>query len=261
MINSNKNPQIKNLMLLQKKSKARKEQGVFIVEGIKIVMETSLERLEKIYISESFSKIDEYRGFLESLKYEILSDSIFAAVADTVTPQGILAIVKRNIYSVEKIITDETKIAHILVLESLQDPGNLGTIIRTAEAAGVTGIIVNDDTVDVYNPKVIRSTMGAIYRVPIVYSDNLGSDILKLKREGIKVYAAHLKGENAYYEENYKQGTAFIIGNEGKGLSQEIADLADCYVKIPMCGEVESLNAAVASSLLMYETMIQRLKG
>jgi len=261
MINSNKNPQVKNLMLLQKKSKVRKEQGVFIVEGIKIVMETSFERLEKIYISESFSKIDEYRGFLESLKYEILSDSIFATVADTVTPQGILAIVKRNIYSVEKIITDKTKIAHILVLESLQDPGNVGTIIRTAEAAGVTGIIVNDETVDIYNPKVIRSTMGAIYRVPIVYSDNLSDDILKLKREGIKVYAAHLKGENAYYEENYRQGTAFIIGNEGKGLSKEIADLADCYVKIPMCGEVESLNAAVASSLLMYETMVQRLKG
>ena len=148
--------------------------------------------------------------------------------------------------------------AHILVLDNLQDPGNLGTIFRTAEAAGVTGIILSRDCVDIYNPKVIRSTMGAVFRVPFLYAEDLQGTIGELKREGIKVYAAHLKGRKAYDQEDYREGCAFLIGNEGNGLRDEIAECADHYVIIPMLGRAESLNAAVAAAVLMFEVSRQR---
>ena len=148
----------------------------------------------------------------------------------------------------------------LLVLDNLQDPGNLGTIFRTAEAAGVTGIILSKDSVDIYNPKVIRSTMGAIFRMPFVYVEKLTDTIEELKAHQIQVYAAHLEGKNAYDEENYLNGTAYLIGNEGNGLRQEVADCADTWIRIPMLGQAESLNAAVAASILMFEAARQRRK-
>lgn len=148
----------------------------------------------------------------------------------------------------------------LLVLDNLQDPGNLGTIFRTAEAAGVTGIILSKDSVDIYNPKVIRSTMGAIFRMPFVYVEKLTDTIEELKAHQIQVYAAHLDGKNAYDEECYLNGTAYLIGNEGNGLRQEVADCADTWIRIPMLGQAESLNAAVAASILMFEAARQRRK-
>ena len=146
----------------------------------------------------------------------------------------------------------------MLVLENIQDPGNLGTIFRTAEAAGATGIVLSKDCVDLYNPKVIRSTMGAIFRIPFIYTDDLIGTIDELKREGITVYAAHLKGENSYDMEDYKTACAFLIGNEGNGLPEETAACADRKILIPMEGGAESLNAAVASAVLMFEAGRQR---
>ena len=126
------------------------------------------------------------------------------------------------------------------------------------EAAGVTGVIMSHDCVDIYNPKVIRSTMGSVYRMPFVYVEHLPETLEVLAEAGIHSYAAHLKGKNSYDQEDYTRGTAFLIGNEGNGLRDEVADAAECYIKIPMCGEVESLNAAVASSVLMFEAARQR---
>ena len=130
--------------------------------------------------------------------------------------------------------------------------------LSAGEAAGVTGVIMSHDCVDIYNPKVIRSTMGSVYRMPFVYVEHLPETLEVLAEAGIHSYAAHLKGKNSYDQEDYTRGTAFLIGNEGNGLRDEVADVAECYIKIPMCGEVESLNAAVASSVLMFEAARQR---
>ena len=143
-----------------------------------------------------------------------------------------------------------------LILEDIQDPGNLGTMIRTGEGAGVDGILMSKGTVDIYNPKTIRSTMGSLYRVPFLYTGDLTQTIGQLQKTGIRVYAAHLKGTKSYREPDYAEGAAFLIGNEGNGLKEETAALADEYIRIPMQGKLESLNAAVAAALLMYEVAV-----
>ena len=143
-------------------------------------------------------------------------------------------------------------------MEDLQDPGNLGTILRAAEGAGVDGVIMTKDTVDILNPKVIRATMGSIYRMPFYQTTDLKDTIYTLKNKGIQVYAAHLEDSVCYDEADYRVGTAFLIGNEGNGLKRETADAATRYIKIPMLGQVESLNAAMATSILMYEAARQR---
>ena len=149
---------------------------------------------------------------------------------------------------------------HLLLLESVQDPGNLGTMVRTGEGAGITGVIMNRTTVDLFNPKTIRSTMGSIYRVPYVIADDFVATLQELKAKGVSLYAAHLKGEKQYDAFDYTEPTGFMIGNEGNGLSDEVADAADTYIRIPMEGQVESLNAAISASLLMYECNRQRRK-
>lgn len=146
----------------------------------------------------------------------------------------------------------------IVVLENLQDPGNLGTIIRTAEAAGASGILLSKGCADFYNPKVTRSTMGSIFRVPFVYTDDLKGALLQLKGQGIRMLAAHLKGSVDLYEESFVGPTALLIGNESRGLTDETAALADQAIRIPMSGSVESLNAAVAAAVCMFEAKRQR---
>lgn len=255
MITSTSNQQIKEIVQLQKKSKARNQAGVFVVEGIRMVQETPPERLEKLYVTEGFYK--KYKDALpKGCKPELVSDVVFSYMSDTKTPQGVLAVVKQMKHCVEQILDAENP--HIMVLDNLQDPGNLGTIFRTAEAAGVNGLILSKDCVDIYNPKTIRSTMGAIYRMPFVYVEDVIETIAQMKKKAIKVYAAHLDGKQSYDKEDYKSGTAFLIGNEGNGLRDEVADQADIWVQIPMAGQVESLNAAIAAAVLMFEVSRQR---
>ena len=220
MITSTSNIQVKELLRLQKKSREREKEGVFIVEGPRMAEEIPRERIVKLYVSESFqAKCVKEKNDRFIQEAEVMSDTVFAHVSD---------------------------------------PGNLGTIFRTAEAAGATGIVLSKDCVDLYNPKVIRSTMGAIFRIPFIYTDDLKGTIDELKREGITVYAAHLKGENSYDMEDYKTACAFLIGNEGNGLTEETAACADRKILIPMEGGAESLNAAVASAVLMFEAGRQR---
>ena len=142
----------------------------------------------------------------------------------------------------------------LLVLETIQDPGNLGTMIRTAEGAGFDAVIADEKTVDVYNPKVTRSTMGSIFRVPIFYASDALSAVDLLKRENVTVYAAHLNAKSDYRVEKYAERLAFLIGNEGAGLSERVTKEADRLLKIPMKGKLESLNAAIAAAILMYST-------
>lgn len=152
----------------------------------------------------------------------------------------------------------DAKDAHLLVLDNIQDPGNLGTIFRTAEAAGVTGVFLSRDCADIYNPKTVRSTMGAIFRQPFVYVEDLPGAISRMKEKGICVFAAHLQGERSYDREDYRKKTAFLVGNEGNGLRREVEEMADVRVRIPMAGRAESLNAAIAAGVLMFEVARQR---
>ena len=253
------NQQQKYILNLQRKSRERKREQAFVIEGRKMFEEAPADRVKMIVASESFCKSKEGAALLKGKKFDVVSDSIFETLSDTKTPQGILAVVKQQPYSFEELLGKE-KASFLLILDHLQDPGNLGTIFRTAEAAGVTGILLSKDCVDVYNPKVIRSTMGAVFRMPFLYVEDLPEKIKELQKENIKTYAAHLRGENAYDEEDYTTGCAFLIGNEGNGLRDEVADCADCLIRIPMEGEAESLNAAVAAAVLMFEAGRQRRK-
>ncbi len=188
--------------------------------------------------------------------WETVADSVFRQMSDTQTPQGVLTVLRKPSYHIEEIVGKENPM--IVVLEDLQDPGNAGTIFRTAEGAGVDGVFLTKTCVDITNPKVIRATMGSVYRMPFVYVEDVVSLKEKLQSRGIRFFAAHLQGKNTYYEESYQKGTAFLIGNEGKGLTEQAAEAADCLIRIPMCGQLESLNAAMAAGILMYEAARQR---
>lgn len=256
MITSTSNAQVKRLLQLQKKSKARNEEKVFLVEGIRMFVEVPKNRVEKVYISETFFNKKKQEISFDDYKVEILSDTVFQYVSDTKTPQGILCVVKQKEYDIAELLKGENP--HFMVLDNLQDPGNLGTIVRTAEGAGVNAVFMSKDTVDIYNPKVIRSTMGSIYRMPFVYVEDILALLDQFKEHGVKSYAAHLDGKNSYDEECYQGGTAILIGNEGNGLRDEVSNAADVWVKIPMHGQVESLNAAIAASIMMFEVSRQR---
>ncbi len=259
VISSSGNTQVKNLMQLQKKSKTRAEQGVFVVEGLKMFEEArEAGLLCKAYVAESFyqEKISLSPTYFDELDYEIIIDSLFRDISETKTPQGILGTVKKAEYSLEKMLN--TPSACLLLLEDIRDPGNLGTMIRTAEGAGITGVIFNSSTVDIYNPKVIRSTMGSIYRVPFYQADDFYQTLDQIKKRDITIYAAHLLGIPYDTEGSFRKKCALLIGNEANGLSEEASGLADVRIRIPMAGKVESLNAAVAAAILMYEASRQR---
>ena len=256
MITSTSNPQVKKLLQLQKKSKIRNEEGVFVVEGLRMFVEVPKDRVQKVYVSESFYNKKKQELNLHEFPFEVLSDTVFDYVSDTKTPQGVLCIVKQKSYQVNQLLNITNP--HFIVLDNLQDPGNLGTILRTAEGAGVHAVFMSKDCVDLYNPKVIRSTMGSIYRMPTIYIEEIPSLLEEFRKKGIRSYAAHLDGKTFYDQEDYRTGTAILIGNEGNGLRDEVTKSADTLVQIPMQGEVESLNAAIAASVLMFEVFRQR---
>lgn len=265
IITSTSNPRMKEIIQLRKKSRMRTKTGTFLVEGLRMVREIPEERLVQLYATEEFLK-KHRKEPIPGTEVMLVSPEVFAYISDTKTPQGVLAVVRQSMFTQKEILakcpgksgTGTGRPAHLLVLDNIQDPGNLGTIFRTAEAAGVTGILLSRDCADIYNPKTIRSTMGAIFRMPFVYTDDLPGAVNSLKKHDIRVFAAHLEGERAYDEEDYRQGSAFLIGNEGSGLRPEVAACADVLVRIPMEGMAESLNAAVAAAVLMFEVSRQR---
>ncbi|MBQ6968283.1 MAG: RNA methyltransferase [Lachnospiraceae bacterium] len=247
MITSYTNPKLKNIRELMNRSRARKKAGAFVTEGIRMFNEIPEELIEEVYVSESFHEKN------PGISGETVSEPVFRKLSDTQNPQGILCVVKQPEFDPEACLSREQGL--YLILERIQDPGNLGTIVRTAEAAGVSCIIMDRDTTDLYAPKVIRSTMGSVFRVPCFYTEDLSGTIAEMKAKGIVLYAADLKGSVFYNEVKYPGKTAFMIGNEGNGLKPETAEKADERIKIPMKGKTESLNAAVAAALLMYGYM------
>ena len=295
MISSTGNGKIRELVRIKKSPRERSERGVFLVEGIKMFREIPPDLCQEVYVSESFLQTEEGAAALSRLpetEAVPVSDSVFQHLSDTQSPQGVLAVVRQMQYEQKDLMASnvsrtktppvnasetkmppvkasetktppdcdpERKTPLIVVLESLQDPGNLGTIIRTAEAAGASGILLGKGCADIYNPKVTRSTMGSIFRVPFVYADDLQGAVINLKECGIRILAAHLEGSVGLYEESFEGPTAILIGNESRGLSDETAALADRAVRIPMSGSVESLNAAVAAAVCMFEAKRQRM--
>lgn len=260
MITSSSNPRVRQVAQWQTKAKERRQAGIFVVEGFKMFGEAPEEAVAEVYISEEAleraGRQPELMGKLDRTGYETVTEEVFAKMSDTQTPQGILCVVKRPGHGLEQLL--EAPRPLLMVLENLQDPGNLGTIVRTGEGAGVTGIIIGSGTADIYAPKTVRATMGSIYRVPVVCAEDLVEAVGRLRRGGVHTYAAHLQGKNYYDGFSFREATAFLIGNEGAGLSPQLAEAAEGRVRIPMEGQLESLNAAVAASLLMYEAHRQR---
>lgn len=275
MISSTANSRVKRVVSLREKSRERTGENVFIVEGVKMFEEAPADKIreiyymeEKLFVQDGQGLNDRFSGLKEKIQacawagafVETVTEEVLLKMSDTKSPQGILCVMEQLSYDsgelVERALARK-KAGHsplFLLLEDIQDPGNLGTMIRTAEGAGADGIFMTSGTVDIYNPKTIRATMGSLYRVPFVRTRDLSEITALLQKNGITVYAAHLKGAQFYHETDYSGGSAFLIGNEGNGLKKETADLADCYLKIPMEGKLESLNAAIAAALLMYQS-------
>ncbi len=282
MIESSANQQIKNVVKLMKTSRERRKQGVFVVEGPKMVLEAlDMGLVDKVYISEELRKLidsgfvtdnnrfagvdsSKVRTMLENVSYEVVKDSVFKELSDTVTPQGMLALVRMNVHTMEGVFDADCgileyegkDIRRYIILDDLQDPGNLGTIFRTAEAAGYNGIFMNKGTVDAYNPKVVRSTMGAILRVPFAYVEDINEIFEKCKHRNIHIYGAALEGEDIRNVQ-FCDCSAFVIGNESKGMSDISKYACDSLIRIPMCGSIESLNASVAAGITMYLSSLQ----
>ena len=264
MITSESNTQIKELVKLQKNARQRKKSKTFVAEGIKLTKEAAMHgKLQRVYISEMLHQ-QQWNGCPEceiakelgGAAVEIVAENIFKQISETVTPQGILGIVQMPEYSLEEILSDERN--GFLLLDDLRDPGNLGTILRTSEGAGMSGVILSKESVDLFNPKVVRSTMGAIFRVPFIYVDDLAETIEHMKEKGIVVYGTMMEGSRCYDQVDYRNPVGIVVGNEANGISQRVGKALSGRIRIPMEGQLESLNAAVAAAVVMYEVARQR---
>lgn len=256
-IESKENNFFKNIKKL-KERRFRDKEGLFILEGLRLIEEAIKARMKIEYIIISRDYEEKFEDFLMknnilSTKINILSNNLFMQIASTENPQGIMAVVRKK--NNDKILNGD----FYLICDKVQDPGNLGTIIRTAHAAGVNGIILTKGTVDIYNDKTIRSTMGSIFYIPIFYDDENYSVIRALKENGFNLVATSLSESKNFFEEDLKGKTILAVGNEGNGISNELFELADKKVKIPMPGGAESLNVSIATSIILFEKVRQNL--
>ena len=250
IISSKDNETIKEIRKLKYK-KYRKNK--FIVEGIKMLQEAINENqnIELIVIKDGIN-IN-----LDLSNYQIINvtDNVFNSLTDVISPQGVLAIInKKSNVEINK------NADYIIALDGIQDPGNMGTILRTLDSAGIHQVIVSKDTVDCYSPKVVRSTMGSIYRINIIEVDRLKETLQDLKNNDFEIVVTSLHTNDSIYNINYSKKIV-VIGNEANGVSKEIIDISDKKVKIPMLGKTESLNASVATGIMIYEYVRQKLNN
>lgn len=255
IITSKDNEIVKEIKKLKDK-KYRKEK--FIVEGLKMIVE-AIEynaKIELIAYREGFD-ISSIKSEINARNIKIIeiSENVFNTLTEVVSSQGILAIIKKEEKSKEIDYSQD----FIIALDGIQDPGNLGTIIRTADAIDLKQIIVSKDIVDTYSPKVIRSTMGAIFRINVLEVENLAKELEKAKDKGFKVITTSLQTNKSIYDIDYKKSIV-VIGNEANGVSQEVREISDEMVKIPMHGKAESLNASVSAAIMMYEYVRQEMR-
>lgn len=260
VITSKENDLIKHIKKLADK-KYRDKNNCYIVEGIKLVEEAIKEEadIEKIIICEESTHTSEISKNLmyEIAKYDCVyvTEKIFKTLTQVMNPQGIMAIIKKGAERPHIKYNEDI----IVALDDIQDPGNLGTILRTVDSIGLKQIIVSKGTADAYNPKVVRSTMGAIFRVEIIEVENLKETIEAMKRNNYELVVTSLQTESSIYDIDYNK-KIIVIGNEANGVSKEIQDMADRKIKIPMLGKTESLNASVATAIILYEYIRQKLK-
>ena len=256
MITAKDNDKVKYTKSLLK-SKNRNKESKFIIEGYRILT-LAIEcnaKIDYVFINEEFEKKTEHVEFLEILKSKNINtykttNKIFNELVDTESTQGILAVVKFNQRTIQENLKDEHRF--VVILDRIQDPGNMGTIIRTADAAGVDAIIALKGCVDIYNPKVIRSTMGSIFDMNIIHATQEES-VRLLKLKNFDIVSSYLDTDNYYDKVKYNYKTALVIGNEANGINDELVSKSDVLVKIPIYGKAESLNAAISSAILMYE--------
>lgn len=261
VISSKDNEIVKSVKKLKEK-KYRDLENAYIVEGIKMVKEAILEKasIRQIIICDDCEKSD---SIPKELMYEIakydctyVTSKIFKYISEVQTPQGVLAVIEKNNGSSDINYNEDI----IVALDDIQDPGNLGTILRTVDSVGLTQILVSKGTADCYNPKVVRSSMGAIYRVKVIECDDLLETLKEVKRNKFKILVTSL-GDNSknIYDMKYNK-KVLVIGNEANGVEERIMNLADEKIKIPMLGRTESLNAAVATGIVLYEYVRQKLE-
>ena len=233
--------QTKKLLNRSERNKAK----LFIAEGQRITEDAvCAEAVEYIFVSEN------YKGEVYDFPTYKVSEKMFSALSDTETTQGILAVCKMKSYNIEEIECDT-----LLICDGVSDPGNLGTLIRTAECCGVGGVVLLKGTVDPYSPKVVRSTMGSVFRTPVYFAE---ADDLRKYLSDYAITATVLDGSEDLYEIEFPKKTAVVVGNEAHGISKDVADMAELKILIPMCGKAESLNASVAGSVTMYEIFRQK---
>ena len=259
VISSKDNELIKHIKKLKDK-KHRDESNEYIIEGVKLIEEAVKEnaRIKKIIVCEDTTRTYEIPTHImyEIAKYECVyvTDKIFASITQVTNPQGIMAIIEKGDTDAQIDYTQDI----IVALDDVQDPGNLGTILRTVDSIGLNQIIVSKGTADAFNSKVVRSTMGAIFRVKIIEVENLPQAIKEMRRHHFKLMVTSLQTDNSIYDIQFNK-KIIVIGNESNGVSKEIQEMADEKAKIPMLGKTESLNASVAAGVVMYEYVRQKL--
>ncbi|HEU4965477.1 MAG TPA: RNA methyltransferase [Bacilli bacterium] len=260
-ITSLKNNRVKEWASLKQK-KFRDRTGQYLAEGVRLVEEALYANVPMDAIllsgdlqSGKFDRIVTRAAGNGVTVYEV-TDPIIEHIADTQTPQGVIAVLKKTEGDVDAFVANKEQPLY-LVLDGIQDPGNMGTVIRTADAVGATGILIGKNCVDVYNPKVVRATMGSLFHLP-VFEVELDAFLPRLKEQGVAVVGTSVDADETVYEANFTGSVAMVIGSEAHGLSEEVAALVDKAVTLPMPGQAESLNAAIAASVMLYEALRQR---
>lgn len=263
-ISSAQNPKIKLLLELQEKSKTRRKEGLFVVEGRRELLhciESGYE-VHTLFICSEILSGKDFKEIESALKSQAAQAGVFdipAQLYDKVAyrggTEGVIAELKCREHGLESLNIKENPV--VVVLESVEKPGNLGAILRSADASGVDAVIVCDPLTDMYNPNLIRSSIGAIFTVPVAAASS-EETIKWLKDRGIKIYTAQLQDSEWYYDTDMKCGTAVVMGTEATGLTDAWRKAADAHIKIPMLGRLDSLNVSVSAAILMYEAVRQR---
>lgn len=253
-ITSMQNPKVLMWRSLTKRS-ARNAHGLFLVEGPRMVEEALGQGSKVDCLLVEMGRESHFSGLLAMAKCDVyaVSPHIFKAVCDTKTPQGIAALVE-----LPAMVPLDALGPLVVALDGVQDPGNVGTIMRTADAAGFTGILLSPQCADVYAPKTLRATMGSIFRLPARVGDALHDDVKGLLAKGYAVISSELGGEPFFQRKPEPGPQCLVIGSEGNGVSPEVSSLATCRLALPMAGGAESLNAAVAAAIMMYDMARER---
>ena len=257
------NPKIKYLRKLIKKDSFRKQEKKFVVEGVRLVEELMKypEKIEAIFYSSKTNDNKRAADILKKARLKhipcwLVSNDLIISISDTCTSQGIIALAHAFEYELEDLLLKDKCI--LLLLNEIQDPGNLGTIIRAADAFKATGIILSKGTVDLYNPKTLRASMGSIFHLPIATSADILDTIKMLDEMGAMLLASSLRSDLCIDKVDLTQNICFIIGNEARGLPDEIVMLSDKVITIPILGSAESLNVALSCAIMLYEAARQR---